>query len=216
MEIQHGKGPWAPPVSGIVPLGSTLTLVVAINDYRGTCRSLRLLLLHLHDDFLCRRVRYARQVVRGVRRRRPRDPIVRRVRLRAPPQNDKPVPQGTRRRREGVGDNVRVLPRVQVPGCPQRPHQVQSGDLPARMPRPLPDPAGQGRRRFRPLSGASGPQGRQNRGETRARDGGSARGGPALRRHHRRRRRRRRLSGEDVAERATRRQADVQQPGRTS
>lgn len=37
MEIQHGKGPWAPPVSGIVPLGSTLTLVVAINDYRGNC-----------------------------------------------------------------------------------------------------------------------------------------------------------------------------------
>ncbi|CAH1183881.1 unnamed protein product [Phaedon cochleariae] len=35
MEIQHGKGPWAPPVSGIVPLGSTLTLVVAINDYRS-------------------------------------------------------------------------------------------------------------------------------------------------------------------------------------
>ncbi|KAL3280259.1 hypothetical protein HHI36_017754 [Cryptolaemus montrouzieri] len=35
MEIQHGKGPWAPPVTGIVPLGSTLTLVVAINDYRG-------------------------------------------------------------------------------------------------------------------------------------------------------------------------------------
>lgn len=38
MEIQHGKGPWAPPVSGIVPLGSTLTLVVAINDYRGNHR----------------------------------------------------------------------------------------------------------------------------------------------------------------------------------
>ncbi|XP_014603022.1 PREDICTED: uncharacterized protein LOC106786308 isoform X1 [Polistes canadensis] len=38
MEIQHGKGPWAPPVSGIVPLGSTLTLVVAINDYRGNER----------------------------------------------------------------------------------------------------------------------------------------------------------------------------------
>lgn len=35
MEIQAGKGPWAAPVSGIVPLGSTLTLVVAINDYRG-------------------------------------------------------------------------------------------------------------------------------------------------------------------------------------
>lgn len=39
MEIQHGKGPWAPPVSGIVPLGSTLTLVVAINDYRGNIKS---------------------------------------------------------------------------------------------------------------------------------------------------------------------------------
>uniref|UniRef100_U5EDC4 Putative miniature n=1 Tax=Corethrella appendiculata TaxID=1370023 RepID=U5EDC4_9DIPT len=35
MEIQQGKGPWAPAVSGIVPLGSTMTLVVAINDYRG-------------------------------------------------------------------------------------------------------------------------------------------------------------------------------------
>lgn len=35
MEIQSGKGPWAPPVSGIVPIGSTLTLVVAINDFRG-------------------------------------------------------------------------------------------------------------------------------------------------------------------------------------
>ncbi|XP_017772889.1 PREDICTED: uncharacterized protein LOC108559994 [Nicrophorus vespilloides] len=35
MEIQHGKGPWAPPVSGIVPLGSTLTLVIGINDDRG-------------------------------------------------------------------------------------------------------------------------------------------------------------------------------------
>lgn len=39
MEIQHGKGPWAPPVSGIVPLGSTLTLVVAINDYRGNAHN---------------------------------------------------------------------------------------------------------------------------------------------------------------------------------
>ncbi|XP_035791932.1 uncharacterized protein LOC118466530 [Anopheles albimanus] len=35
MEIQQGKGPWAPAVSGIVPLGSTMTLVVAINDFRG-------------------------------------------------------------------------------------------------------------------------------------------------------------------------------------
>uniref|UniRef100_T1IZS3 ZP domain-containing protein n=1 Tax=Strigamia maritima TaxID=126957 RepID=T1IZS3_STRMM len=32
MEIQEGQGPWASQVSGIVPLGSTLTLVVAIND----------------------------------------------------------------------------------------------------------------------------------------------------------------------------------------
>ncbi|XP_043232620.1 uncharacterized protein LOC122386937 [Amphibalanus amphitrite] len=32
MEIQDGKGPWASPVTGIVPIGSTLTMVVAIND----------------------------------------------------------------------------------------------------------------------------------------------------------------------------------------
>jgi len=35
MEIQDGKGPWAAPVTGIVPLGSTLTMVVAINDFAG-------------------------------------------------------------------------------------------------------------------------------------------------------------------------------------
>ncbi|XP_018027708.1 uncharacterized protein LOC108682952 [Hyalella azteca] len=35
MEIQDGKGPWAAPVTGIVPLGSTLTMVIAINDYAG-------------------------------------------------------------------------------------------------------------------------------------------------------------------------------------
>ena len=35
MEIQDGKGPWAAPVTGIVPLGSTLTMVIAINDYSG-------------------------------------------------------------------------------------------------------------------------------------------------------------------------------------
>ncbi|KOB77002.1 Uncharacterized protein OBRU01_04770 [Operophtera brumata] len=35
LDFRAGKGPWAAPVSGIVPLGSTLTLVVAINDYRG-------------------------------------------------------------------------------------------------------------------------------------------------------------------------------------
>ncbi|XP_023228303.1 uncharacterized protein LOC111628701 [Centruroides sculpturatus] len=32
MEIQKGRGPWAPPVSGIVPVGSPLTLVVAVAD----------------------------------------------------------------------------------------------------------------------------------------------------------------------------------------
>ena len=36
MEIQHGKGPWANPVTGIVPLGTTLTMVVGINDKLGT------------------------------------------------------------------------------------------------------------------------------------------------------------------------------------
>ncbi|KAB7493593.1 Cuticlin-1, partial [Armadillidium nasatum] len=35
MEIQDGKGPWAAPVTGIVPLGSTLTMVIAINDKAG-------------------------------------------------------------------------------------------------------------------------------------------------------------------------------------
>lgn len=35
MEIQNGKGPWASPITGIVPLGSTLTMVVAINDHAG-------------------------------------------------------------------------------------------------------------------------------------------------------------------------------------
>lgn len=48
MEIQHGKGPWAPPVSGIVPLGSTLTLVVAINDFRGMFRSIKILASQLN------------------------------------------------------------------------------------------------------------------------------------------------------------------------
>ena len=35
MEIQQGKGPWASPVSGIVPLGTTLTMVVGIDDKQG-------------------------------------------------------------------------------------------------------------------------------------------------------------------------------------
>ena len=35
MEIQQGKGPWASPVTGIVPLGTTLTMVVGIDDKQG-------------------------------------------------------------------------------------------------------------------------------------------------------------------------------------
>lgn len=35
MEIQEGKGPWTSQVSGIVPIGSPLTLVVAVNDPSG-------------------------------------------------------------------------------------------------------------------------------------------------------------------------------------
>jgi len=35
MEIQLGKGPWASPVTGIVPLGTTLTMVIGINDVQG-------------------------------------------------------------------------------------------------------------------------------------------------------------------------------------
>ncbi|GIX73899.1 ZP domain-containing protein [Caerostris darwini] len=32
MEVQEGKGPWARQVGGLVPIGSPLTLVIAIND----------------------------------------------------------------------------------------------------------------------------------------------------------------------------------------
>lgn len=35
MEIQHGKGPWANLVNGIVPLGTTLTMVIGIKDKQG-------------------------------------------------------------------------------------------------------------------------------------------------------------------------------------
>ena len=40
MEIQQGKGPWASPVNGIVPLGTTLTMVVGIDDKEGKHKSL--------------------------------------------------------------------------------------------------------------------------------------------------------------------------------
>ena len=39
MEIQHGKGPWASVVNGIVPLGTTLTMVVGIKDKLGNIYS---------------------------------------------------------------------------------------------------------------------------------------------------------------------------------
>ncbi|CAG0897391.1 unnamed protein product, partial [Cyprideis torosa] len=35
MEIQEGKGPWAKPVKNIVSLGSTMTMVIGINDHSG-------------------------------------------------------------------------------------------------------------------------------------------------------------------------------------
>ena len=42
MEIQQGKGPWASPVNGIVPLGTTLTMVVGIDDKEGKIDLLKL------------------------------------------------------------------------------------------------------------------------------------------------------------------------------
>ena len=58
MEIQQGKGPWASPVTGIVPLGTTLTMVVGIDDKEGKTFKiyililwLKFLLLHILLDF---------------------------------------------------------------------------------------------------------------------------------------------------------------------
>lgn len=67
MEIQHGKGPWAPPVSGIVPLGSTLTLVVAINDFRGLKREI-IFATSISNNFLnlCRWIWHASEILRCV------------------------------------------------------------------------------------------------------------------------------------------------------
>ena len=52
MEIQHGKGPWANPVSGIVPLGTTLTMVIGINDKQGEREKdkVRQVEIERHDD----------------------------------------------------------------------------------------------------------------------------------------------------------------------
>ena len=45
MEIQQGKGPWASPVTGIVPLGTTLTMVVGIDDKEGKTFKIHILIL---------------------------------------------------------------------------------------------------------------------------------------------------------------------------
>lgn len=77
--------------------------------------------------------------MRRVRRRWPRHTADGRPGLRAPTENDQRVPEGAHVRRTGVGDHVRVLPRVQVPGRTQRARPVQGGDLPAWVPGPLSD-----------------------------------------------------------------------------
>ena len=50
MEIQQGKGPWASPVNGIVPLGTTLTMVVGIDDKEGRKLKKYYLLLQYRND----------------------------------------------------------------------------------------------------------------------------------------------------------------------
>lgn len=80
MEIQSGKGPWSQPVTGIVPIGSTLTLVVAINDYRGefdmrvkSCVASDGLdhVINLSDEFGC--VLRPKMISRFVKARAPND-----------------------------------------------------------------------------------------------------------------------------------------------
>lgn len=141
MEIQHGKGPWAPPVSGIVPLGSTLTLVVAINDYRGNggggndfARSRNESRTRVFNSWILfsflfrrsiRRIRHASEVLRGLGRRRAHDTAERRVRMRAEAEDDQPILEGEGLRRSRNGHHLRLLSRVQVPGRVKRAHQVQ-------------------------------------------------------------------------------------------
>ncbi|XP_022246325.1 uncharacterized protein LOC106463178 [Limulus polyphemus] len=49
MEIQEGKGPWSNQVSGIIPIGSPLTMVIAINDYEGQF-DMRVKSCYAHDS----------------------------------------------------------------------------------------------------------------------------------------------------------------------
>ncbi|XP_076322166.1 uncharacterized protein LOC143231528 isoform X2 [Tachypleus tridentatus] len=49
MEIQEGKGPWSNEVSGIIPVGSPLTMVIAINDY-GSQFDMRVKSCYAHDS----------------------------------------------------------------------------------------------------------------------------------------------------------------------
>lgn len=86
-----------------------------------------------------RRVRHEGEVLRRVRRRRPRHPADGRPGVRAAAENDQRVPEGAHLGLTGVRDHVRVLPRVQVPGRAERTHPVQGGDLPTRVSGPLSD-----------------------------------------------------------------------------
>ena len=54
MEIQQGKGPWASPVTGIVPLGTTLTMVVGIDDKEGKNFKIYICWHTTFDNFIIR------------------------------------------------------------------------------------------------------------------------------------------------------------------
>lgn len=127
-----------------------MNTLTAGNENLITCINRACYLIKLVDrfrvklQFVChRRVRHASEIVRRVRRWRPRHTTDGRPRVRAEAEDDQRVPKGAGVGRTGVGDHVRVLPRVQVPGRAQRAHPVQGGDMPARVPGPLSD----GRRR---------------------------------------------------------------------
>lgn len=119
MEIQNGKGPWASPISGIVPLGSTLTMVVAINDLAGmtnyyTCQDGKKLNKVSHYRH-CRRVWHACQVVWGLRRCQPADSTVRRAWLCSSAQDGFQIPQTEKQWRPINSHVLCLLPCFQIP-----------------------------------------------------------------------------------------------------
>jgi len=59
--------------------------------------------------------------------------------VRSKTKNDQRIPESSDFRRTGVCHHVRVLPRLQVPGCAQRAYPVQGGDMPSRLSGPLSD-----------------------------------------------------------------------------